>query len=147
MSLLGHSSRNSNSCVNPQPAPRTDPRSYCDHPFTLSLLSLSCLCSLPIKENHENRQLSTQCQTNCCVIAASQEQEKLNFIKINWRQHMSNIKPIQPNRPTPTKVLELQPYGPTHPPTSRLQFTSMSVQPHVCRQNGSCQCDKYDCTE
>lgn len=117
-------------------------------PFcSLSSPSLPCLCSLPIKENHKNRQLSTQCQTNCCVIAASQEQEKLNFIKINWRQHMSNIKPMQPNRPTPTNVLELRPYGWMPPPASRLQFTSMSVQTHVCQQIGSYQCNMYDCTD
>lgn len=29
---------------------------------------------------------------------------------------MSNIKPMQPNRPTPTNVLELRPYGWMHQP-------------------------------
>lgn len=92
-------------------------------PFrSLSSPSLPCLCSLPIKKITKNRQLSTQCQTNCCVIAASEEQEKLNFIKINWRQHMSNIKPIQPNRPTPTTILELRSYGWMPPPTSWLHI-------------------------
>lgn len=39
-------------------------------------LSHHCICHLSIKEKKIN-----QCQTNCCVIASSQEQEKLNFMK------------------------------------------------------------------
>lgn len=49
MSLLGHSSRNSNSCVNPQPAPRTDPTV-----ITL-LLSLFSVSSLPLFTPHQRK--------------------------------------------------------------------------------------------
>lgn len=144
MSLLGHSSRNSNSCVNPQPAPRTDPTV-----ITL-LLSLFSVSSLPLFTPHQRKSqksptvnpVSNKLLCHCRFTRTRKTQFYKNQLAATHVKYQTNAaQQTDTYKCTRTTALWLD------APASRLQFTSMSVQTHVCQQIGSYQCNMYDCTD